>query len=126
MSQDEELPQPLDEPSSVVRSSTGLDTNVASTLCYSVGWVSGLVFYLLEKQSPEVRFHAVQSIVTFGPLHLLVLLVGFIPPLNLIAWAGAGVLWVVSMFRAYQGEHFEIPVAGQLASQNSALPPGGE
>ena len=128
MSENEELPQPSSEPpSSDAGSSTGLDTKVASTLCYSLGWISGIVFYLLEKQSSEVRFHAVQSIVSFGPLHLLVFLIGaVIPPLSLVVWLGAGALWLMSLFKAYQGEHFELPVAGQIAAQNSALPSGRE
>ena len=49
-------------PGPMAKSSTGLDENVAALLSYIVGWVSGLVFYLMEKDSKLVRFHAMQSI----------------------------------------------------------------
>ena len=48
------------------KSSTGLDENVAGLLCYVLGWVSGLVFFLLEQENKFVRFHAIQSILVFG------------------------------------------------------------
>lgn len=47
------------------QSSTGLDENVAGLLCYVLGWVTGLIFFLIDKR-PYVRFHAAQSIVVFG------------------------------------------------------------
>ena len=48
------------------KSSTGLAENVAGLLCYVLGWVSGLVFILIEKENRFVRFHAIQSIYVFG------------------------------------------------------------
>ena len=48
------------------KSSTGLDENIAGLLCYVLGWISGLVFLLLERDSNFVKFHAVQSIIVFG------------------------------------------------------------
>ncbi len=44
---------------------SGLAENVAASLCYVVGWVTGLIFFLIDKR-PNVRFHAAQSIVVFG------------------------------------------------------------
>src|SRR4029079_8699978 len=44
------------------KSSTGLDENVAALLSYIFGWVSGLIFFLIEKDSRLVRFHAMQSL----------------------------------------------------------------
>ena len=48
----------------------GMTENVAGLLCYSLGWVTGLIFLLIDKR-PFVRFHAAQSIVVFGGLHIL-------------------------------------------------------
>ena len=48
------------------KTSTGLDENIAGLLCYVLGWISGIIFFLLESENKFVRFHAVQSIVTFG------------------------------------------------------------
>src|SRR5688500_17040755 len=44
------------------KSSTGLDENVAALLSYVFGWLSGLIFFLIEKDSRLVRFHAMQSL----------------------------------------------------------------
>src|SRR5829696_3699279 len=49
-------------PAQVGKSSTGLDENVAALLSYLFGLVSGLIFFLIEKDSRLVRFHAMQSI----------------------------------------------------------------
>ncbi|UCC18134.1 MAG: hypothetical protein JSU58_01040, partial [Dehalococcoidales bacterium] len=39
------------------KTSTGLDQNVASLLCYLFGWVTGIIFLILEKENKLVRFH---------------------------------------------------------------------
>ena len=49
-------------PVQTTKSSTGLDENLAALLSYVFGWVSGLIFFLIEKDSRLVRFHAMQSI----------------------------------------------------------------
>src|SRR5271156_6379816 len=51
--------------SPAVSSQTGMSENVAGLLCYLLGWITGLIFYLIDKR-PFVRFHAAQSIVVFG------------------------------------------------------------
>ena len=53
------------------KTSTGLSENVAGLLCYVLGWISGLVFVLIEQENKFVRFHAVQSIVTFGGITVI-------------------------------------------------------
>src|SRR6185369_1619117 len=45
------------------KSSTGMEENVAALLSYVLGWISGLVFLLIEKDSRLVRFHAVQALI---------------------------------------------------------------
>ena len=47
-------------------SGTNLDPKVAGALCYAFGWITGLVFFLIEKNDDFVRFHAMQSIILFG------------------------------------------------------------
>lgn len=96
---------------------TGLSKNVAGALSYFLGWITGLVFLLVEKEDKFVRFHAMQSVVTFGILTVASFapLVGWILS-PLITIVGL-VLWVVLMVKAYQGEEFELPVVGKLARQ---------
>lgn len=101
--------------------SLGLNKNITALLSYLVGWISGLVILLLEKDNAYVRFHAMQSIVVFGGLTLLSILLGtmliffvfLIPLLNLVGI----VLWILLMVKAYQGVYFKLPVVGDLAEK---------
>lgn len=95
---------------------TGLPKNTAAALSYVLGWLTGIVFLLVEKD-PFVRFHAMQSIITFGLLTILsfVPVVGWIlSPLVMIV---GFVLWLVLIFKAYQGEEFKLPVIGEFAKK---------
>ncbi len=104
------------------KTSTGMNQNVAGLLCYLAGWITGLVFFLIEKENRFVRFHAMQSIITFGGLTVLFILLGFIPVLGWVIMPILGlaqlVLWVLLMVKAYSGEYFKLPVIGDLAEKN--------
>lgn len=100
----------------MAKSSTGLEENVAGLLCYLVTWLSGLVFFLIEKDSKFVKFHAMQSIITFGACAIL----SFIPIVQWFIWLLALVLWILLMVKAYKGEKFKLPVIGDLAEKWSA------
>jgi len=100
----------------MAKSSTGLEENIAGLLCYVAGWVTGLIFFLIEKDSKFVKFHAMQSIITFGACFIL----AFIPIVNWIIWVVALVLWILLMVKAYQGQKFKLPVIGDLAEKWSA------
>ncbi len=104
------------------KSSTTLQPNVAALLSYALGWVSGLIVFLIEKESKFVRFHALQSIAVFGSLTVLQILLVGVPvfgwillPLLYLAQVG---LWVLLMVKAFQGEKFKLPVAGDFAEKN--------
>ncbi len=104
-------------------STTGLKSNIAGLLCYVLGWITGLVFILIEKNDSFVRFHAMQSIITFGGLMLISLLSGFIPFLGgvlapLLSILGL-VLWIIMMIKAFQGQRFKLPWVGDMAEQYS-------
>jgi len=107
----------------MAKTSTGLDENVAGLLCYVLGWVSGLVFFLIEKKNKFVRFHALQSIIVFGVLTLASIVLTWIPiigwVIGWIIWVLAIVLWILLMVKAYQGEKFKLPWAGNLAAKNA-------
>lgn len=103
------------------KSSTGLPEHIAGLLCYILGWVSGLVLYLIEKESDFVRFHATQSIIVFGALTLASIALGVVPfiggllapLLSLLAFA----LWIVLMIRAFQHTRYKLPWAGDMAEK---------
>lgn len=103
------------------KTSTGLAENVAGLLCYVLGWVSGLVFILLEHESKFVRFHAAQSVIVFGVLSIASAILSSIPVIGWIFGAGLGivmlVLWIMLMVKAYRGEKYKIRWAGDLAEK---------
>jgi uncharacterized membrane protein len=103
--------------------STGLQQNVAGLLCYVLGWITGIIFLVIEKDNKFVRFHAVQSIVVFGAITVFDIIFGWIPIIGwVIAWivgVAAFILWIVFMVKAYQGQMFKLPVAGNIAEQYS-------
>ena len=130
-------------PAQIAKSSTGLDENIAALLSYVVGWVSGLVFFLIEKDSRLVRFHAMQSIL----LSAVALVLGIaLWVLSLISWvvlsqisglisflvslvvglvcavAGLGLLIaaIICLIKAFQGQYFKLPVIGNMAEKFSA------
>ncbi len=106
--------------------------NVAGLLCYVLGWLTGLIFYFIDKR-PYVRFHAAQSIVVFAGLHVLLFLFGVFFGISLLAggWAGFSVgyaihsliglamfvLWILLMVKAYQGERFRVPIAADISEK---------
>jgi uncharacterized membrane protein len=103
------------------KTALGLDRNVSALLAYSLGWVSGLAVILIEKEDDFVRFHAMQSIVTFGALSILsvsfgmtFMLMGFLG--SMIHFAAIA-LWILLMIKAYQEEKFMLPVIGEIAEK---------
>lgn len=103
--------------------SVGMQANIAGLLCYMIGLISGIVFYLVEKNNKFVRFHAMQSIVVFGFLFVLGTILPWIPVIGWILtpllWIVTLVLWIVLMIKAFQGELFKLPIAGDIAEKNS-------
>ena len=108
------------------KSSTGLDSNIGGLLSYVLGWITGLIFFLLEKKDEFVRFHAMQSLIVFGAIAVFSIVFGVLfripfvgPILGSFFWIGSVVLWIILMVKAYQGERFKLPIAGDLAEKYS-------
>lgn len=106
-------------------SSTGLEPKLAGLLTYLVGPITGVVFLVLEKKSSFVRFHAMQSTLTFVGLFVASAVVGIIPLLGgILQWAIGMLqlgLWVFLMFQAFRGEVYMLPVVGDLAAKRAGL-----
>ena len=96
-----------------VRSSTGLEENVAGFLCYLLGFVTGIVFLIVEKQSSFVKFHAKQSTITFLIVFVFILFLGWIPILGALIWIASLILWLLLMIRALRGERYSLPIVGR-------------
>lgn len=85
--------------------SIGTTEHVAIAIGYALGWLSGLIILLIEKENETVRYHAAQSIIVFGSITLLnivlpmILFVFAIPLMGLLNLA-AVILWVVFIVKA--------------------------
>jgi uncharacterized membrane protein len=103
--------------------SLGLQPNVAALLSYILGIITGILFFVLEKDNKFVRFHAMQSIVVFGFLFVLNAVLAVIPVIGWAVMPIVGIvtliLWILLMIKAYQGEYFKLPIAGDIAEKNS-------
>ena len=119
-----------------------MEENVAALLSYVLGWISGLVFLLIEKDSRLVRFHAVQALIlgvialvlsfaswpiwiviaiisAFLPDILSMLVMGITGLIMFVVFLAIFVGWIVGMVKAYQGEYFKLPVIGNFAEKYS-------
>lgn len=112
---------------SAAPATAGIDENVAGLLCYALGWVTGIIFLLIDKR-PFVKFHAAQSIVVFGGLTVIRIALrailwmpgtfvgyGMFGMLSGLVWLAGVVLWILLMVKAYQHELFKLPIAAPIA-----------
>jgi uncharacterized membrane protein len=112
----------------------GLPENTANALCYLLGFITGILFLVMEPYSrnPRTRFHAFQSIFFNLGIVAYFMLSGvlifmmptaiwlMITALNTLLSFGVFLFWLFLMYKAYQGETFVIPVVGPLAQQQAA------
>ncbi|MFO7677891.1 MAG: DUF4870 domain-containing protein [Thermoplasmatota archaeon] len=123
------------------KSSLNLEENVASALCYVLTWLTGLIFYFIEKENKTIRFHALQSILVFIPIQIIAFILGWIgapsvswgygysysysPGIPALIWLSwilyvlMFVLWIILIFKAYKGEKFKLPVVGDIAEKHA-------
>ncbi len=120
-------------PSAGATGTTGLAPNVAAALAYFLGFVTGIIFYMLERDNRFVRFHAMQSIlvsVVFVALSIVISIFAVFPFVgwiiavigHLVLGLGAFLLWLVLMFKAFSGEEWEVPIIGAYARRYSEGP----
>ncbi len=119
-------------------SGTGITENTAAALTYVLGWITGIIFFIIDKR-PYVRFHAAQSIVTFGLLHIIRIVLAMIFGVGFLfgghshwgygTWGGFGIglallaaysfftfiLWLVCIIKAATGSRFVLPATGPIA-----------
>jgi len=126
----------------MAKTSTNLEENVASLLCYLATWVTGIIFIAIEKENRTVKFHAWQSFLTFLPLTIIAPIIGWIgapkwhysgrywlgsydpgiPALVWLSWIFYLIillLWVLFIVMAFQGKKFKIPIIGDIAEKQA-------
>ena len=105
------------------KTTIGLDANVAAALSYVVGWITGIAFLLMEPANKFVRFHAMQSTIVFLALSVFTIVLQIVIPILgllivvFVVMPASAILWLLLMFKAYQGERFKLPIAGDMADQ---------
>ena len=107
----------------------GMQPNIEAGLSYVLGWVTGLIFFLVEKQNRFVRFHAMQSILFFGGLTVIRIILSFInffdlPFLGLLTgliWLAIGIIglvgYIILLINGFQGKYYKLPIVGDYAEK---------
>lgn len=116
----------------MVKTSMGLDENVEGALCYLLGFITGIVFLVMEKDSKFVKFHAVQSIIISLALWAFNMVItsilfaaftysmwGMVAMISSLISLIALIVWIMLMLKAYQGEKFKLPIVGDIAEKQS-------
>lgn len=114
------------------KSSTGLDANIAALIAYIFTFLSGLIFFLIEKESRYVRFHAMQALLLgagFFILWIVLVIVNItlafasgtlatlMGLISFLIWIGFLGVIILCCVKAYQGQWFKLPVIGDLAEK---------
>mgnify|MGYP001594417504 CR=1 FL=1 len=115
-------------------SSSGIEPNLAAALSYVLSIITGVIFFVIEKENKYVRFHAMQAILFGAAWIVLWIVLGivslgliFVPIIgwiiNAVIYLGLGlggfILWLLLMYKAYQGEKFKLPIIGDIAEKNA-------
>ena len=129
-------------PAQAGKSSTGLDDNIAALLSYIFGWIGGLIFFLIEKDSRLVRFHAMQSLLLNVAVAIIVVVLlivfsvvllittqisgvlsGLFSILATLIWVvfaiGVLIAVVMCLIKAYGRQYFKLPIIGNFAEKFS-------
>ena len=123
---------PSPPPAGGQATSTGLDPKLAGLLCYILGLVTGLIFFLIEKTNPVVRFHAAQSIVfSVATIALWIVLTilsiivyqiswtlgNLFNLITLLIWLGLFIVWIILLVKGYSGQKWKLPFLGDFAER---------
>lgn len=107
----------------VEKSTMDMDPKLAAALSYVFWFITGIIFFIMEKENKHVRFHAMQSILASVALLIVNTVLSFIPILGwllmILIVPLAFVLWVYLMYKAYQGEMVKLPIIGDIAMQQA-------
>ncbi len=123
--------------SPVDSTSTGLNARMEALLSYLLGWVTGLIFFVVERKNKYVRFHAIQSFLYFGSLAIILGILkvvgGFLGSIFLIGFVLGFIFnvaiflvgfivfvsWLYLMIQAYRGKKPKVPFFGDFAERFS-------
>jgi uncharacterized membrane protein len=115
-----QMPPPPGQPApmggSAPASGVGSNKKTYTILAYLFWWVTGLIFLFVGKDDPDVKWNAANSLVFFGGLSIISLVIQVIPVIGqivgLVLWLIAVVYWVIFMIKALQGNGERIAAPG--------------
>jgi len=100
---------------------SGLPPHVVAVLAYVGGVITGIVVLSLEKEDKFVRFHAMQSTITFLIVLVAHLALAGLPVLGRALYfpfvVGVAALWVFLMVQAFNGHRYKLPYIGDFAER---------
>ena len=114
----------------MMTSSTGLPSHLAAALAYAGWWLTGAIFWFVERRDRFVRFHAAQATVTFGAVALFIMLCAMLAVASLsflpwafpvfvtaaaVTWVVGVIVWVIALWKVSNGDEWRIPVAADVA-----------
>jgi uncharacterized membrane protein len=108
--------------SSTHKTALGVDENFEALLTYVLFFISGFIFLLVEKENLYVRFHALQSLVTFLGIWIILFVLSHLPFLGgfleFMVSLLTIILWCFLMYKAYIGEAYKLPGIGDFVEQH--------
>ncbi|NKY48530.1 DUF4870 domain-containing protein [Nocardia cerradoensis] len=109
--------------------SAGLDKKTSAILSYALGWLTGIIFLFIGKHDPDVKFHASQSIVFFGAVSVLNVVLSIVGSLlgavgiifslaGLVVAVFTVVVWIMAMVQANNtgGVRAALPIVGKFTA----------
>jgi uncharacterized membrane protein len=114
--------QPYQQPAA-----SGVDKKTGAFLAYLLWWVTGLIMLFVGKGDPDIKYHAAQSVVFFGGVSVIRVILGIIGgfaiPGAIFAISGliqlfAIVIWIICLVKAWSGggARFQIPLFGGVVT----------
>ncbi len=111
-----------------------MTSNVAGALAYILGFITGIIFLVLEQYKNDrfVRFHAMQSIFYSVACIVIMMVWGFVwsalfaitgsfslilTPVWILLRLGMFIYWLYLMYQAYSNREYRIPFIGDLAAK---------
>jgi uncharacterized membrane protein len=115
-------PAPMPGPMPGSTSSVGPNKKTYSILAYLFGWITGIIFLFVGKDDPDVKWNAANSIVIFGGLSVVIIVLSFIPIIHLLIyplWLIGFIFWLIFLVQGLQGngERLQAPVIQSMINQ---------
>ena len=102
--------------------------NLVAAISYILGFVTGIVILMVEKDDKFIRFHAMQSTIATGSLFVLNVILGivfgkfgifsFLSVISgLIIYLLIFYVCIISFINAYKGKVYKLPIFGNMAEK---------